>query len=68
MGSETPQVARVKRCPEYLLNMTPPDTIVLCPQCRSGVVAQMNQTCIRCGYRGPGHTYTLTRVVGIVLV
>lgn len=43
----------------------PPSEITLCPQCRGGRV--YIGKCARCGYKGPGHRYTLTEAVEVII-
>jgi hypothetical protein len=63
-----PEIAIIKNSPEYVMGGTaPPPEIVLCPQCKGGRVHASNETCPRCGYHGPGHTYTLADAVTVVV-
>lgn len=60
--------AVIKGSPEYLMGGTdPPETFVLCPQCKGGRIFPSNTTCPRCGYKGPGHVYTLTTAIEVVV-
>ena len=62
------ETAVIKPYPEYLLGGTaPPPEIVLCPQCKGARVHVSNSTCSRCGYRGPGHRYTLAEAIPVVV-